>query len=228
MSTSLDAMMGVPFEESSYPARTADIGLLTSTLRSSFCLNSGLSIATYVASRAANRVEGKDWLWPSGQVINAWWNAVGRRMYYGHISFCDALRTLSWSDRLLLGGVSAWGLRLFYRIASRSLSRRKDDPRYEEAKQKPGFWNRAFWTLFLPEALFQTVISLPFTTPFRTVEGAVQLAPEHATCLRALAVGLFSAGFALEVIADVQVEQHRKEHSDLYGGGVWSMVRHPK
>ena len=104
-----------------------DVGLFRNTLLESVSLNSGLAIITYTAARATDRVEAKDWLWPSGQVINAWWSAVGVRMYNG-VSFQMAFASLTWSEKLLLSGVTAWGLRLFYRIASRSIARGKTTP----------------------------------------------------------------------------------------------------
>jgi steroid 5-alpha reductase family enzyme len=68
---------------------------------------------------------------------------------------------------LVLTGVTLWGGRLFYRIASRSVKRGGDDPRYEEEKKEEGYWNMALFKIFLPEAFFQMLISLPFTAPFR-------------------------------------------------------------
>ena len=202
-----------------------DVGLFRNTLLESISMNSGLAIITYATARATNRVEGKDWLWPSGQVINAWWSAVGVRMYNG-VSFQMAFASLTWSEKLLLSGVTVWGLRLFYRIASRSIARGKDDPRYDEAKKEDGFWNKAFFELFIPEAICQGIISLPFTLSFRTVRSLN--GPEYAPELQNLAVGLFSAGFALEAMADWQLESHRQKNSDLAREGVWSIVRHPK
>lgn len=45
-----------------------------------------------------------------------------------------------------------------------------------------------------------------------------------------LAVFVFSAGFALEVLADYQLNAHKKKIGDatLKRSGVWSIVRHPK
>lgn len=45
-----------------------------------------------------------------------------------------------------------------------------------------------------------------------------------------LAVFVFSAGFALEVIADYQLNTHKKktQNTSLNREGVWSIVRHPK
>jgi steroid 5-alpha reductase family enzyme len=207
---------------------TGDIGILKSTLLPSCGLYSGLSLATFVAAKATNRVELKDWLWPSGQVINAWWNAVGRSMYETGITFSDAWAANSWTQKLLVGGVTIWGTRLFARIASRSLARGKDDSRYDAAKTEPGFWKTALFKVFLPEALFLSVISLPVTMPFSLDNTAISLVSDTSSTLRALGVGLFSAGFALEVLADTQLELHRQERDDLCRHGVWSIVRHPK
>lgn len=112
---------------------------------------------------------------------------------------------------------------------SRSVSRGKDDPRYDELKeQDSGFWNKAFYLLFVPETVFLTFISLPFTLPFRLSSSSLSLAPEVSCALRSIGVGLFSAGFALEVLADKQLGLHRQERADLCRHGVWSIVRHPK
>jgi steroid 5-alpha reductase family enzyme len=207
---------------------TGDIGILKSTLLPSFGLYSGLSLATFVAAERTNRVELKDWLWPSSQVINAWWNAVGRPMHETGVSFCDAWTGLTWTEKLLLGSVSLWGTRLFARIVSRSLARGRDDPRYDEVKKERGFWRTALFKVFLPEAFFLSVISLPVTMPFSMGDTSLSLGSNSLSIVRALGVGLFSTGFALEVMADTQLELHRKERDDLCRHGVWSIVRHPK
>ena len=116
---------------------------------------------------------------------------------------------------------------MFYRIASRSIARGKDDPRYDAEKKEEGYWTKALFNTFLPEALFQTIISLPFTAPFRH-QGAV-LTGYHPLG-QALAIGLFSSGFALETVADYQLEQYEQvpREGGLLREGVWSIVRHPK
>lgn len=45
-----------------------------------------------------------------------------------------------------------------------------------------------------------------------------------------LAVFVFSAGFALEVLADYQLNRHKKHagNATVNREGVWSIVRHPK
>ncbi|KAF2816120.1 DUF1295-domain-containing protein [Mytilinidion resinicola] len=201
-----------------------DVGIFKDTLAPSLALHSGFAVIAWGAARYTNRVEAKDWIWPSGQVVNAWWSAVGRRVYAG-FTLSQALNRLSWHERLVLTGVTLWGGRLFYRVASRSIKRGKDDPRYDEVKKEDDFWTKSLLTTFLPEALIQSIISLPFTAPFRH-EGAVLMG--YHPYVQMAAVGIFSAGLALETIADYQLDQHKKEgKGGLTKEGVWSIVRHP-
>lgn len=221
--------IGAHLSRNSHFKMTAgDVGILRSTILPSFGLYSGLSAATYLAAQATDRAEGKDWLWPSAQVLNAWLTAVGRPMYEHGLTFSDAINTLTWSEKLLLGGVTIWGTRLFARIASRSLVRGKDDSRYDTPKKDPGFWKGAFFKMFLPEAAVLSIIALPYTVPFVASQTTLTLGADTLNAIRALGVGLFSSGFALEVMADSQLERHRQERSDLCRHGVWSIVRHPK
>lgn len=46
-----------------------------------------------------------------------------------------------------------------------------------------------------------------------------------------LAVFVFSAGFALEILADYQLNSHKTKNTGnttIKRDGVWSIVRHPK
>lgn len=139
------------------------------------------------------------------------------------------MQAIPWTEKVMLGCVTAWESRLSYRIASRSIARGRDDPRYEELKHRdPEFWKAALFKIFLPEAAFSTLISLPFTLPFRENESSVAFSPGTSDVLRALGVGLFSAGFAMETMADTQLELHRQGRTDLRRHVVWSIVRHPK
>ncbi|CAK1359880.1 unnamed protein product [Cercospora beticola] len=218
---------------------TSTVGLLQNAVLPSFGLHGGLSVIAYGIARSTDRVEIKDYLWPSGMVINAWWTAVGRHSLAGpRAPALEILKRLSYSQKLLLGAVTAWGARLFYRIVKRSVSRGKDDVRYENVKQQSGFWNKAS-LLFALEAAFQTAISLPFTLPFRadSVTGFAGAPAEWAQTIRLTAAGIFTAGLALETLADWQLDSHKnraikekqegKQQSDLLRSGVWSIVRHP-
>ncbi|KAL4954383.1 hypothetical protein BDW69DRAFT_140554 [Aspergillus filifer] len=208
------------------------LGLIQAAVVPSFNLHAAFSTVAYGVARYTDRAEGKDWLWPTGMTANAWWSAIGSRVVNNGLSVSTAWSSLSYGEKLLLGGVTAWGSRLFYRIATRSLERDRDDPRYESLKKDPGFWNKAFFTMFLPEAAMQTIISLPFTLPFRAPGNCIQASPVHGADDRSffisLAVFLFSAGFVTEVLADAKLASHKKDRkTGLCRDGVWSIVRHP-
>jgi len=210
------------------PLTTTSVGLLESTILPSLSIHSGLSLITYGIARATNRVDLKDGLWPAGQLINVWWSAVGRRVVYQGVSVSKAFSTLGWNEKVLLTGLTLWGGRLFYRIATRAYKRGEDDARYHTVKEEKDFWNKAFFTVFLPEAVIQTLITLPFTIPFRALPTDTFHVPhEYIDFIHGLAVGLFSAGFSLEVAADATLDSHRAKSSDLNREGIWSIVRHP-
>lgn len=213
------------------PSTANTIGLLNHTLLPNLNLHATLSVVAYTAGRLTHRVEAKDWLWPSGMVINAWYNGVIYPAFKFNVPFSTSLRSLSWTQKLLLGGVTAWGARLFYRIASRGIKRGQDDPRYTEVSNNKNFWNKAFFTVFLPEAVFQSLISLSWAIPL-TAPGATGTSTpprEYRALLHAAAVGLYSAGMGLEILADSQLESHKASGDEsLNTSGVWSIVRHPK
>lgn len=209
-------------------ASVFDVGIFKDTIYPSFSLHGTLAVGAYLVGRATDRVETKDVIWPLAPVINSWWSAVGRRVFVRGLPLAQALGALSRPERLILTGVTLWGGRLFYRTLTRAQKRNRDDPRYDEAKTEPGFWNKALFTVFLPEALIQTLITLPFTAPFHH-QGAVMSG--YHPFLQAFAVGMFGTGLALEVAADRQLDRHKetaRDESSLCKEGVWSIVRHPK
>ncbi|KAK9414089.1 putative Steroid 5-alpha reductase C-terminal domain-containing protein [Seiridium unicorne] len=221
----------VPHYHESWHRELFDVGIFKDTILPSLSLHGSLALVAYGIGRATNSVEAKDFLWPAAPIANAWWSAVGRKVQRG-LTLGQALTLLSRPERLLLTGVTLWGGRLLYRISSRSARRRKsgkgtDDARYEEAKKEDGFWNKALFTIFIPEALVQTIITLPFTAPFHH-QGKV-LSGYHPI-IQSVAVGLFSAGLALEILADSQLAAYKETTNDehaVYKEGVWSLVRHP-
>ena len=215
--------------------RSDVVGLAKSTILPSLGVHGGLSIIAYGISRATNRVELKDYLWPTGMAFNAWWQAIGRHMAtHPHVTFGQAWSRLSYNQITLLGAATAWSARLTYRIVSRSLRRGKDDPRYDAVKTEPGFWNMAPLTIFLPEAVFQAIITLPLVLPMNNdqVSGMYGAPSAWAGALKVLAAGLFATGLTMETLADNQIEDHKNRSNEESKGkilrsGVWSIVRHP-
>ena len=123
-------------------------------------------------------------------------------MHDHNTSFGSAWAHLTWTEKILLSVLTLWGTRLFARIESRSLTRGKDDSRYNNFKKEPGFWRTALFKMFLPEVAFLSVISLSLTVPFGLAGTALPADPAVLKTIRAVSVGLFSAGFALEVMSD--------------------------
>ncbi|KAK4160324.1 hypothetical protein QBC43DRAFT_373138 [Cladorrhinum sp. PSN259] len=235
-----------------------DIGILKSTLLPSLTLQTSLAGIAYVTGRLTDRLETKDLIRPLGPLINAWWNAVFRHTTinifasgYGSpptVSFLTALKALSGAERLLLGGVTLWAGRLFYRLLSRA-QRRKDSPMYETLKKTWGFsWNKVLWQIYLPEVMLQACIGLPFSVAFRLgcpytagIGNAVGIGMDEKWkgFGQAVSVGLWTAGLVLEWLADWQLDEFKKKNSEATGGegwekkkkickeGVWGIVRHP-
>jgi steroid 5-alpha reductase family enzyme len=207
-----------------------DPGILRSALLPSLQVHTALAIPTYLIARSANVVEVKDFLWGAGQVINIWYASVGRAVINDGVPVRVALRALSRPSKLLLAGVTLWGGRLFYRVLSRAIKRNfADDPRYADAKTSSD-WNWAPLTQYLPEAIFQAVIALGYTFPFYAVNAKALIIPTDWTVgIEAAAVGIWTAGFALESIADWQIAHYKAQGGrGLCRDGVWSIVRHPK
>lgn len=205
-----------------------DVGIFKDCIYPSVALHGGLAVLAYGLGRVNNNVQTKDYLWAVAPIVNTWWGAVGRRVVQRGIPVTQAIGSLSRPERLILGGVTLWGGRLLYRVVTRAQKRGKDDPRYDEMKSEPGFWNKSLFSVYLPEALFQVLITLPMTAPFYH-QGAV-LSGYHPF-LQAVAVGLFTAGLTLETLADSQLDDHKQSaagDTSLLKEGVWSLSRHPK
>lgn len=205
------------------------MSVVGSIILPSLGLHTSLSTLAYATSRAAGRLEGKDWLWPSGLVASAWYHGVLRHVLNRNVSLSSALRNLDGTQQLVLGAITLWGGRLFYRIAKRSVQRGRDDPRYADATKTRSAWNKAFFAKFLPEAVFQTIIGLSYTIPLNdSVTSGIIGAPErYAGLWHSVAVALYAVGLGMEVIADWQLEMG-KASGQLQRSGVWSIVRHPK
>ena len=157
-----------------------------------------------------------------------------------------AWRVLGKADKVLLGGVTLWGGRVVYRVVRRAKKRGRDKRTYEAVKKgqgphgglrvgKGGFWDWAWLTVYLPEAVVQSLVAVSVTAPFRMVLGETRCVLGLTGCWkevgRAVAVGLFGAGFALEVLADRQLGEFKgraESQGKMCRDGVWGVVRHPK
>ena len=219
---------------STLAAAFTNTGVLHNALAPSLGIHAALSLGAYGVGRLTRRVELKDWLWPTGLVFNAWFHAL-RPAWNSTTPINIVLKSLPWTQQLLLGGVTVWGTRLFYRIVSRSLRRGGDDPRYAEFNSNPSWWNKALFSVFGMEAIAQSLIALSWSIPLSNPLGArvtsfiTPPSSSVADLVHNLAVALFSSGLVLEVLADYQLESHKDDPTTtgLQRSGVWSIVRHP-
>ncbi|KAF3904728.1 hypothetical protein ABW20_dc0100603 [Dactylellina cionopaga] len=239
---------------------TNTLGILTTHLLPSLTLHTSLSLAAYTAGRFTNRLDAKDLLWPSAFVANAWYHGVVSPYVIGRgkEGVWECIREMGYAQKLVLGGVTVWGVRLFWKVFWRVKGRTGDDGRYEryredirrrkrdekksEEEEEKGvvmavdegevereMWNKAFAGIFLPEAIVQSLVSLGWSA-VRYSAPIISRTPDEKwmEILHDVAIATFTAGLALEILADSQLQKgKRKDGEGLVREGVWSIVRHP-
>lgn len=206
-----------------------DVGVLRDTLLPNLAFHSALAVPAYLIGRGIDRLEAKDVLWSTGPVSNVLYSAIIRPNLVQGIPLDRVLHSISRPGWITITGISLWGVRLAYRVISRSLARGGDDPRYAPVKADPSGWTKAFFAQFVPETIVQSLLTLAITIPFRAGIPVIGAPAEYAGFIDTLAIGLWSAGFGLEVLADWQLSGHKASGDQgLMRTGVWSIVRHPK
>ncbi|TFK53548.1 DUF1295-domain-containing protein [Heliocybe sulcata] len=203
----------------------------TRPVATSFLLHSGLSIGTHALAAVTTnyRLDSKDVIWPGAMLVDAWYQAVGYPVIWEGRAFGDVLAGFSWRERLILTGITTQSARLMYHLWKRASKRGYDDPRYSKFKSsQPNYYFKSLFTEFLPEALWKTLICIPFTSPFRLAPSPDRHASWNWT--DSLAIFLWTAGTAMEALADYQLQKAKKAgktQNQLMKEGVWSIVRHP-
>ena len=163
----------------------------------------------FVIGRSKNRLDVADVGWGGGFVI---------------VAFSSFLvRPTPWTIIILIL-VTIWGCRLAYHISKRN-SGKAPDPRYLELSSRwpaNNFWVRAYFSVFLTQALLIFLVSLPIT-----------LAATKSIPLRFLALGgvvLWLTGFLFEVLADRQLARfisNPANKGQIMQQGLWRYSRHP-
>jgi steroid 5-alpha reductase family enzyme len=80
------------------------LGVLHNALTPSLAVHSALSLGTYGVARTTRKMEFKDWLWPSGLVLDAWFHAL-RPVWNTGTPVKVVLQRLPWTQQLLMGGI---------------------------------------------------------------------------------------------------------------------------
>ena len=221
MSGATSTLGGTIHTHETLSASLVDVGIFKDTLLPGLALQTGLAAVAYGIGRSTNAVATKDIAFPAGQVLTAWWSAVGRRWYHYGLPLDQVLRMQSRPEKLILAGVTLWGgYKAFQQATAYTKRNGEDDPKYKSAKAEEGFWNKSLLTVYLPEAIVSTIIALPWTAPFRH-QGAV-LSGYHPIA-QSIAVGLFSFGFSMEVLADYQKKNFPDGDVSL-----WKILSQPK
>lgn len=165
--------------------------------------------AVGVARRDASLV---DRIWGAAFVVAAW-------VYLG----ADA--ATGPRGLLVAGLVTLWGLRLSAHLTWRNWGE-GEDARYAEMRRRrpDGFAVRSLVNVYLLQAVLAWLVSAPLLAV------AVAGGRGSLTWLDALASAVFAVGFALEVVADVQLARFRADPANagrVLDTGVWAASRHP-
>jgi len=176
-------------------------------------------------------------------VVDFYW---GLGFFSLALLYLDAARTLGgieWADfwarpnseSLLLAMLAVWGLRLSTHIIVRSMRKEfKEDERYAQQRAYYGanFWWASFFTVFMPAAIVQWVVSatLMFSI-LATYTRTILLRTTYTlTPFDILGFGVWFCGFILEAVADWQLMNFKSKPENkgrVFSSGVWSWTRHP-
>jgi steroid 5-alpha reductase family enzyme len=119
--------------------------------------------------------------------------------------------------------VTLWGLRLGFHLLARNLGH-GEDRRYQLWRQHGGenWWLKTYYRIYL----FQGAIALVVATPI----AAAFFKPDTFSFLNALGVLVWAAGFAFELLADIQLNRFKGDPANrgrILDTGLWSLSRHP-
>lgn len=131
-----------------------------------------------------------------------------------------------WIRKLLIVClVFLWGLRLSIYLTWRNWGK-AEDPRYGGWREKSGnrFWFVSLFKVFILQALFMWVISLPLQI------GLLAANPSTPTWLDIFGVAVWTVGFTFEAVGDWQLARFKansKNSGLVMDQGLWKYSRHP-
>lgn len=127
---------------------------------------------------------------------------------------------------LILACLGVWGVRLAVYMARKHGERGGEDPRYRAMRDRVGvdFPRWSLTRVFLLQAVVLWLVATPVHVGIATAT--------HAPVFPLVAAGLvvFSVGFAIEVIADLQMTRFRRSRPSrdvVHDRGLWGLSRHP-
>lgn len=125
---------------------------------------------------------------------------------------------------LVIGLVTAWGLRLAAHIFIRNRGR-GEDFRYAKWRRDWGRWfvPRSFLQIFMLQGLFMLIIASPIVLVNRSAEKGL-------TILDGLGILLWLTGFFFEAVGDHQLKKFKQKPENrgkIMTSGLWKYTRHP-
>jgi steroid 5-alpha reductase family enzyme len=155
-------------------------------------------------------------------IVDPWWS-MAFLLVTGHTVASTGLTP---AKELLLAAVALWAIRLWLHLLFRSRGK-PEDPRYAAFRQRWGparYWWVSLFQVFLLQAGLVVLIS----APLQLAASARTPDPIGPTSLAALL--LFSIGFAIEAVADHQLQAFRNgisHRGQVLDVGLWRFSRHP-
>jgi steroid 5-alpha reductase family enzyme len=155
-------------------------------------------------------------------IVDPWW-AIGFLLITARTVAATGVTP---GKTLLVFMVGAWALRLWLHLLLRSRGK-GEDPRYAAFRQRYGpqrYWWISFFQVFLLQGALVVVISAPLQI------AAAARPPDPISGVDAAGLVVFLAGFALEAIADLQLQAFRRDparHGRVLDQGLWRWSRHP-
>jgi len=139
------------------------------------------------------------------------------------------------SESLLLGMLAVWSLRLSVHIVVRSMNKGfQEDERYAQQRRKHGakFWWISFFTVFMPAAIVQWVVSATLLFSILSIYSRTMVlrTSNTLTLFDVVGFGVWFCGFLLETVADWQLMTFKakpENKNKVCTSGVWSWTRHP-
>ena len=170
----------------------------------------GLMTLTWLVSIVRGDASVVDIVWGAGFVLIGW--ALYLRLAEGE----------RWSQ-ILVGMVTAWGLRLSLHIARRNLGK-GEDYRYKEmrAKRPDTFARDSLFKIFYVQAFLMTVISLPMQWGISR--------PPVGGILPIAGLAVFVVGLFFESVGDWQLARFKADPANgekVMDRGLWRYTRHP-
>lgn len=170
------------------------------------------------------------WFLYTERVRNAGLVDIGWGAGFVLLAVGSAVLSPSVPGALLGAAVAAWGVRLALHIGRRNVGK-PEDARYQGFRQAWGerYPLRAWLQLFLFQGLMMGIIALPYLLGIRAAAAAAPAGPVRMTLLVA-GLLVWSAGFAMEAIADAQLARFLRERTEgrrVLDTGLWAWSRHP-